>query len=289
MNIARFHPYVYYATKYAFYPGQTSLTRHSYSASLYFVTEGRGVFRLRGREYEALPGMMVYMEAGQCHDWASDTDEPMTHVCCYFDWHYVDRTEAYPDEAGPICYDAALLRQELVGEAFPYPLPEIADVSSSLRRWVDLMQKCYTSNEHTTERTFIPNMMVQSHFLQFIDHFLTFSLQEHHIPDPRITKLLGRIEEDLLNGRRVQMEAYSESLGLSRGYFFELFKRTTGMSPIQYINHSLMNRAKDDLRSSNLSIMQIADKYHFNSVHYFSRLFRQYTGKSPQAFRGAAR
>lgn len=285
MNFARFHPYVYYATKYAFYPGQTSPNRHSYSASIYFVTEGRGVFRLRGREYEALPGMMVYMEAGQCHDWASSKENPMTHACCYFDWHYVDRTAAFADESGPICYDPANLRHELVGEPFPYPIPEIADVGASLRAWVDLLKKCYTANAHTTERTFIGSMNAQSHFLQFLDHFLNFSLQEHQIPDPRITKLLARIEDDLLNGARALPETYAESLGLSRGYFFELFKRTTGVTPIHYMNQFLVNRAKDDLRSSNLSIMQIAEKYRFHSIHYFSRLFKQYTGKSPQSFR----
>ena len=51
------------------------------------------------------------------------------------------------------------------------------------------------------------------------------------------------------------------------------------------MNQFLVSRAKDDLRSSNLSILQIAEKYHISSVHYFSRLFRQYTGKSPQSFR----
>ncbi|NBD23937.1 AraC family transcriptional regulator [Paenibacillus glycinis] len=285
MNFASFHPYVYYATRYAFSPGQTSLSRHCYSASIYFVTEGSGVLRLRGRAHDARPGMMVYIEAGQSHDWISSSDAPMTHVCCYFDWQFVDRSAAFPDVAGPIAYDAALLQRELLGAAFPYPIPEIADVGASLRSWVELLQRCYTSNAHTTERTFIRSMAAQAHFLQFIEHFLNVSLQEHQIPDPRITKLLAQIEEDLLNGRRVQPEDYAELLGLSRGYFFELFKRTTGATPIRYMNQFLVNRAKDDLRSSNLSILQIAEKYHISSVHYFSRLFRQYTGKSPQSFR----
>ncbi|WP_337101491.1 helix-turn-helix transcriptional regulator [Paenibacillus sp. YIM B09110] len=79
------------------------------------------------------------------------------------------------------------------------------------------------------------------------------------------------------------MERYSDEIGVSRGYFFELFKRTT--VPVQYINHFRISRAKEDLRSSNLNIMQISDKYHFSSVHYFSRTFRKYTGNSPQMFR----
>ncbi|SFJ51244.1 Cupin domain-containing protein [Paenibacillus sp. UNC496MF] len=285
MDFARFHPYVYYATRYAFYPGQASLNRHCYSASIYFVTEGRGIFRLDGREYEALPGMLVYAEAGRRHDWASSRDAPMTHACCYFDWRYVDRTAAFPDAAGPIAYEAASLRRELVGEPFPHSMPNVMQVGASLRGWIELLQPCYTPNEHTTERTFIRSLSAQSRFMRFIDQFLNYALHENDIPDPRVTKLLARIEEDLLNGLRVPPETYAEGLGLSRGYFFELFKRTTGASPIHYMNRFLVNRAKDDLRSSNLTVAQIAEKYGFSSVHYFSRLFRRHAGKSPQAFR----
>ncbi|WP_317979617.1 AraC family transcriptional regulator [Paenibacillus glycanilyticus] len=285
MDFSKFHPYVYYATKYPFYRGQTSLNRYVYASSIYFVTEGKGIFRLGGSEYEASPGMMVYMEPGQAHDWIADADEPMTHVCCYFDWHYVDRTESFKDEAAPICYDRNMLRTDLLGETFPYPLPEVSNVGASLLNWTDLLQRSFISNEHTNERTFLRSMSAQSHFAEFIHQFLAFSLQDSHIPDPRISKLLERIEAELLGGAEIELERYYNEIGVSRGYFFELFKRTTGLSPVQYINQFRVSRAKEDLRSSNLSIMQIADKYHFSSVHYFSRTFRKYTGKSPQMFR----
>ncbi|SEO50865.1 helix-turn-helix domain-containing protein [Paenibacillus sp. OV219] len=285
MDFSKFHPYVYYATKYPFYRGQTSLNRYVYTSSIYIITEGKGLFRLRGDQHEVYPGMMVYMEPGQPHGWIADKDEPMTKVCCYFDWYYVDRTAVFKDETAPICYDRDLLHTEFLGDKFPFPLPEIANVSASLLNWTDLLQRSFISNEHTNERTFLRSMSAQSHFAEFIHHFLTFSLQESHIPDPRISKLLERIEVDLLSGADIVIEHYSEALGVSRGYFFDLFKRTTGLSPIQYINQFRISRAKEDLRSSNLSIMQIADKYHFSSVHYFSRMFRKYTGKSPQSFR----
>ncbi|REE66991.1 AraC-like protein [Paenibacillus taihuensis] len=287
MDFSKFHPYVYYATKYPFYRGQTSMNRYVYTSSIYFFTEGRGLIRLRGVDYDVYPGMMVYVEPGQPHDLIADENEPMTKVCCYFDWHYIDRTELYKDTAAPICYDRDLLRPELLGEKFPFPLPEIKNVSTSLLNWTDLLARSFISNEHTNERTFLRSMTAQSHFAEFIHHFLTFSLQESHIPDPRISKLLERIEADLLSGAEIVIEDYADSLGVSRGYFFDLFKRTTGLSPIQYVNQFRISRAKEDLRSSNLSIMQIADKYHFSSVHYFSRMFRKYAGKSPQSFRGS--
>lgn len=284
MDFSKFHPYVYYATKYPFYREQASLNRYVYTSSIYFITEGKGILRLKGIEYEASPGMMVYVEPGETHDWTADADEPMTHVCCYFDWYYIDRTEAF-SEAAPICFERDSLRTELLGDTFPYPLPEIANVGASLLSWTDLLQRSFISNEHTNERTFLRSMSAQSHFTAFIHQFLEFSLQDSYIPDPRISKLLERIEAELLSGADIELDRYTEEIGVSRGYFFELFKRTTGLSPIQYINQFRISRAKEDLRSSNLSIMQIADKYHFSSVHYFSRTFRKYAGKSPQMFR----
>ncbi|WP_337104213.1 AraC family transcriptional regulator [Paenibacillus sp. YIM B09110] len=289
MDFSKFHPYVYYATKYPFYRGQASLNRYVYSSSIYFITEGKGILRLRGIDYVASTGMMVYMEPGQLHDWIADTEEPMTHVCCYFDWYYIDRTEAFRETSAPICYERDLLRTDLLGETFPYPLPEIANVGASLLSWTDLLQRSFISNEHTNERTFLRSMSAQSYFSEFIQQFLAFSLQDSYIPDPRISKLLMRIEAELLSGTDIELNRYADEIGVSRGYFFDLFKRTTGLSPIQYTNHYRISRAKDDLLSSNLSVMQIADKYHFSSVHYFSRTFRKYTGISPQMFRESGR
>lgn len=285
IDFSKFHPYVYYATRYPFYPGQRSMNRYVYTSSITIISEGKGLLRLRDVEYTVYPGMMVYIEPGQPHDWIADEHEPMTKVCCYFDWHYVDRTEWFKDLSAPICYDRDSLRLELLGDKFPFPLPEITNVSTSLLNWTDLLRRSFITNEHTNERTFLRSIAAQSHFAEFIHHFLTFSLQESHVPDPRISKLLERIEADLLSGEEIVIEHYSDSLGVSRGYFFDLFKRTTGLSPIQYINHFRISRAKEDLLSSNLSIMQIAEKYHFSSIHYFSRTFRKHTGQSPQSFR----
>ncbi|MEK3886319.1 AraC family transcriptional regulator [Bacillus sp. FSL K6-3431] len=283
MDLAEFHPYVYYATQYHFSKGQTSNLRICYTSSLYLISEGKGTLHTLERAYETAPGSLVYIPAGQQHEWIADEKNPMVHVCCYFDWSYINRKTVF-EWPSSICYDFTQLRQSLIGPVFPYPIPEHSKVET-LRLWIELFEVFYTSNEHTNERTFIRSLKIQSHFQQFIEYFLNHVLNEENIPDPRINKLLAQMEQDLMRGSPESLEIYYKELRISRGYFFELFKKATGFSPMQYINHFRIRRAKDDLRFTNLSITEIAEKNHFSSVHYFSRLFRKLTGQTPREFR----
>lgn len=285
MDFSSFHPYVNYATRYPFSKGQASTNRHCYSSSLYLISEGKGILRTCGRIYYTTPGSLVYIPAGQPHDWIADSQDPMVHVCCYFDWVYRDR-RAYFNDPSVICHDFAQLIPGLLDLAFPYAIPEHMKVEK-LRVWIDFFEKFYTENHLVNERTYMRNLKRQSHFFQFIEFFLQFVLKDDHVLDHRIRKLLEQLDQDLIHGRLQPLEAYYNELRISRGYFFDLFKKATGLPPTQYINQFRINRAREDLRNSDISVTEIAEKHGFSSVHYFSKLFKQVNGKSPREFRHA--
>ncbi|WP_211748676.1 AraC family transcriptional regulator [Paenibacillus sp. Marseille-Q4541] len=285
MDFSSFHPYVNYATRYSFSKGQASTNRHCYSSSLYLISEGKGILRTPGRIYHTTPGSLVYIPAGQPHDWIADSQDPMVHICCYFDWVYRDR-RAYFNDPSVICHDFAQLIPGLLDATFPYAIPEHMKVEK-LHVWIDFFEKFYTENHLVNERTYMRNLKRQSHFFQFIEFFLPFVLKDDHVLDHRIRKLLEQLDQDLIHGRLQPLEAYYTELRISRGYFFELFKKATGLPPTQYINQFRINRARDDLRNSDISVTDIAEKHGFSSVHYFSKLFRQLNGKSPREFRHA--
>lgn len=283
MDFADLHPYVYYATRYSFSKGQTNNNRICYTSSLYLISEGRGVIQTNGLTYETAPGSLFYIPAGQLHHWVADSQDPMVHVCCYFDWSYIDRRVEFTHPSR-ICYDAATLVSTLIGPAFPYSLPEHVKVEK-LQLWVDLFKKFYTENQYINERTYVRNLKIQSNFQQFIEFFLTFVLKEEHIPHLRMSKLLERLDQDLIHGNVQPLDVYYKELGISRGYFFDLFRDATGLPPTQYVIQFKMNRAEFDLLYTNLSITEIADKHGFSSVHYFSKLFRKLNGLSPREYR----
>ncbi|WP_235560997.1 AraC family transcriptional regulator [Bacillus sp. FJAT-28004] len=283
MKITSLHPYVYYATRYPFSKGQTSSQRICYGSSLYLISEGQGVIHTCGRTHIARPGSLVYIPPGQIHEWIADDYEPMVHICCYFDWHFVDRQARF-ESPSTILYDFPQVQTDMIGPAFLYSIPEHSTVER-IRIWTELFEGFYTDNVYLTERTLLRNLKVQCRFQAFIEHFLSFALNEAQFPDPRMDKLLECLDQDLMRGRPEPLEHYYEELRISRGYFFELFKHATGMSPIQYMNHFRINRAKYDLCNSQLTVTEIAEKHDFSSIHYFSRLFRQITGTTPLKYR----
>lgn len=72
---------------------------------------------------------------------------------------------------------------------------------------------------------------------------------------------------------------------LSYKYMSHLFKKEKGVTMQQYHNSVRMDEACKLLCSTLMSISEIADKLGFSDVLYFSRCFRNYTGKSPSAYR----
>lgn len=77
----------------------------------------------------------------------------------------------------------------------------------------------------------------------------------------------------------------SEQLSLSPSYLSNLLKSLTGLSTQQHIHEKLIEKAKERLSTSNLSISEIAYELGFEHSQSFSKLFKNKVGKSPVEFR----
>lgn len=85
--------------------------------------------------------------------------------------------------------------------------------------------------------------------------------------------------------REIDFAALAASFGLSESGFRKKFRRVTGMPPGRYQQQIRLNRACEWLRQSNLTVSEISDRLGYDSVFYFSRLFKRKTGLSPTAYR----
>lgn len=277
------HPYVYYATRYPFHLGQANGPRICYTSSIYLIEQGKGVLRMNNTSYPMKSGVLVYIPAGKSHRWEADSTDSMVHICCYFDWRFVDRPGFSPI-AAPICYDFTQLREEYVGPFSSLDILEITRVDKT-HAWVQLFERFYKSNELSPNTNFRRNLKIQGHFQLFLAHFLEHTLASHHRTDPRIYDLVERLEHDMLNGNVKPIETYREELQLSSSYFHEIFKRATGFTPKQYVHYFRISQIKSDLLQTDLTVTEIAEKHHFSSIHYLSRLFQKITGVTPTEFR----
>jgi len=72
---------------------------------------------------------------------------------------------------------------------------------------------------------------------------------------------------------------------MSTTHFSRIFKQKTGLSPYEYVLITRMNRAKEMLHQTDLSISQIAYAAGFNSESNFIHTFSGNTGLTPNKFR----
>lgn len=91
------------------------------------------------------------------------------------------------------------------------------------------------------------------------------------------------IDENLNNP--ICFEDITKSLKISTSHFYKLFKKYTGVSPIEYLTRRRICAAKDMLKSTDKKIVEIAGDCGFNSISSFNRNFAAYVGVSPRDYR----
>ena len=77
----------------------------------------------------------------------------------------------------------------------------------------------------------------------------------------------------------------AQEVYLSVGYISKLFLKETGISLTSYITERRIEKAKDYLVYSTLSVSRIAVEVGFNNFFYFSKSFRDVTGCTPNEYR----
>jgi AraC-like DNA-binding protein len=78
---------------------------------------------------------------------------------------------------------------------------------------------------------------------------------------------------------------FAQSVNLSVWRLCHIFKSDVGMPPIRYLRQLRMERAKDLLESSFLSVKEIAYQVGLNDESHFVRDFKSTYGSSPAHYR----
>ena len=92
-------------------------------------------------------------------------------------------------------------------------------------------------------------------------------------------------DNQLIEKGQPTIQYLADHCHLSASYLSDLLTKETGRSAKEHINDFLVDKAKQLLLSSTDSISGIAFTLGFNYPHYFGRLFKQKTGKTPKEFR----
>lgn len=118
--------------------------------------------------------------------------------------------------------------------------------------------------------------------------FLTRRKTNHQLLDQLNDRLTAYFEDGhKMGGGLPTVGLLAEELNVSPDYLSGLLKTLTGMSTQHHIHEKLIERAKQLLSTTNLSVSEIAYQLGFEHSQSFSKLFKAKSNLSPLAFRAS--
>lgn len=117
--------------------------------------------------------------------------------------------------------------------------------------------------------------------------FITREKANHQILD-KVENLLNEyFADDLISKKLPTVQYVADALNISPKYLSGLLKTLTGKGTQQHIHGKLIEKAKEKLSTTNLSISEIAYELGFEHSQSFSKLFKTKTDLSPLEFRAS--
>ncbi|MEO6569482.1 MAG: DNA-binding transcriptional regulator [Opitutaceae bacterium] len=107
------------------------------------------------------------------------------------------------------------------------------------------------------------------------------------VDDRDVARAVQFIREEACTG--INVGDILRAVPLSRRVLEQRFKRLLGRSPREEILHVRLNRVRQLLAETKLSLYQIAERTGFEHVEYLSVVFKRETGQTPSRYRNAAR
>ena len=217
---------------------------------LLYTCSGVGVVRIREREYEVCEGDLFILPPFTPHEYYPKGD----------DW--ITLWVTYNGSVAKTCFD------------FSAGIKKHADFEAAYKRL-----KRFKGREDWRKKT-SPELYALLLGLSLLGGFTP---EEAQIGG-NISAAVQYIAEHY--AETVELSRLAEISGLSEGHFCRVFKQHTHMRPIEYVTYLRVERAKDLLLSRPpLSISEIARKLGYTSAAYFSKIFREKVGVTPEEYR----
>lgn len=225
---------------------------------LFYVWSGQGELIRNGKLYKLQPQSCFLFRPGDGITATHQAQNPLVLTYIHF------------DVKGPV-------------EWIPKPYRIVQDFinfESLLRRYVRLFLMDTFGGEIET-RLILKQLMI---------HLLRKDQEEDVETTKMSYSLLETIEEIAHYIKEHPGEAHSidnlaARANLSPKYFSQKFKEINGQTVRSYIVHTRIKRAEHLLHFTGMTVTETADALGYNDIHFFSRQFKQYTGKSPSEIR----
>jgi AraC family transcriptional regulator, arabinose operon regulatory protein len=224
---------------------------------LFYVWSGEGELHLNGQPYQVGKGSCFLFRPGDHTSATHNPQKPLVLTYIHF-----NVTE-------PVSYIPEPYRQ----------LEDTYDFEHMLARYVRLF----------LVRTFAAEEEARLILKQLMIHLLRHDREEpvERKASNQLTESIHEVANYIQQhpGTAHRVEDLAIRAGLSARYFSIKFKDLIGMSVQTFMIRTRIERAQHLLIHAGMNVTEVADALGYRDIFFFSRQFKQYTGKSPSEIR----
>lgn len=249
---------------------------------LYVITLKRGCNKLfyGQQQYDFDEGVMAFLSPGQILRGESTSIPENIDGWMLF---------IHPD----FLWNTSLAKKIKQYDFFGYTINEALFLSEKEETTINAIVE-NIKNEYQTNIDQFSQDIIISHLETLLNYserfyqrqFITRKKTNHQILDRLEALLSDYFNSDNLVSKGLPTVQYiSDQLYISPTYLRSLLKTLTGLNTQQHIHEKLIEKAKEKLSTTDLTVSEIAYELGFEHMQSFSKLFKEKTSQSPLAFR----
>ena len=287
LSINEISPYVRFVSEYKSKPDWQQQKRILYDHLIEYIYDGKGLYVIQDEEFHVSRGDTIFIPPGVIHDIRADSKQPFVRQCVHFDFIYMGGYDSMPmwewvpdelqeDKIHPTPIFSECLKLPSVSHMLY--VPKIRPLFARLFR--EMYRK--ESGYKLAVKACMLDILLLIHRNAFLESME--SAEELPLVLPKAVTDAKKFME-LNFSQKLTLSAIAEVAHYHPAHFERLFKRFMGCPPIEYLLEVRISKAKEFLEDSDLNISEIAAEVGFDSVQYFSFVFKKLVGFAPRHYR----
>ncbi|MDR2752063.1 MAG: AraC family transcriptional regulator [Clostridiales bacterium] len=238
---------------------------------IYYAVEGSLKFFIDNSIYLVNAGNLVLLGADSVLKTTCAENKPFTRYVVNFSPDYLlELSKAFPDAELMKCFDHGL---------------NLIQLSLKRQQTVESLLSLMWESQPDSSEGEVSRKLVLGQLLLYLD---SCAIEAK-------SKEAGKTSNSIVEGAQKYISAnFSSKLTLTdiakhvfvnEHYLSRLFKKSTGVGIIEYINNIRLAEARRLLEKTTLNVSSVGEMVGFGTTTHFSRLFKDSMGMSPQGFR----
>lgn len=225
-----------------------------------FVLGGKGILYTKKGSWKLTEGTIFLLPDGLEAGGEADSEDPWQYA-----WITINGSNA-----------SSCLKQSGFGKSL------IRKCSCNMDCFVEIIDKIL----NTSEQTMSGELRRNSYLYEMMALLAETEKPEYeNLKDPQDVYVRNAVQYIHKNYSHIKVNDIASYIGINRSYLTTLFKNKLNVSPQEYLVSYRLNKAKQLLQITGLSIREVAFRVGYDNPLTFSKMFKNAFGVSPKYYR----